>query len=300
MSKYQQGSARARIDAAASELSASETRVARFILEHAEQALLLSAAQVAELTGTSDTTVVRASRSLGFTGWTDLRRAIGAEITQITHPAARLSTRLNVTKRGSTRSLIATVFEEARERLEISQDDIVDTEFERAVEALRDASMIHTFGVGASAACASYLSTKLARIGLRARQASGMGFTFADDLMLLRTGDALVLFAPGRPFTELDLALAEARRLGVCSVLFTGRHRHEYDSRADIVIRCAGSAGGLTGETLSALVAADALTLAISQQTAAASKTASQHLNGLRRELRRPASTADQHLAKEQ
>lgn len=299
MSTQQSGSARATIEAALGALSASERRVASFILEHPEQASLLNAGQVAELAGTSDTTVVRASRSIGFTGWTDLRRTLGAELTRATHPTARLTTRLSVTKRDSTRSLITTVFEEARDRLEISQADIDDTEFKRAVAALHGAHTVHTFGVGASSACAAYLATKLGRLGLQAHTAAGMGFTFADDLMQLRSGDALVLFAPGRPFAELDLAVAEARRLGIPTVLFTGRHRHEYDTRADILIRCAGSAGGLTGETLSALVAADALVLALSQQTADASRAASQRLNGLRRELRRPTTGPTSSRAKE-
>ncbi len=273
-------------------LSSSEARVARYLADHAEQALLLSAAQVAELAGTSDTTVVRTARSLGYSGWSDLRRAFGAEITKNSHPAARLTTRLKVTKHESTQSLIHTVFDEARDRLEISRDDVDAAAFERAVDHLVSAGTVHTFGVGVSALCASYLAIKLTRLDIKAREATGMGFTFADDLMRLSPGDALVLFAPGRSFRELDVAFDEAERVGVPTVLFTGLHRHQYDDRADAVIRCAGSAGGLTGDTLSALVAADALLLAVSHRGSTSARDASRRLNRLRRELRRGTPTS--------
>lgn len=279
-----------RIGLRARSLTASEARVASFIAAHPEQALLLSAAQLAENTSTSDTTVVRAARSLGYSGWPDMRRALGAQLTLRTHPATRLATRLKVTATESTVGLIDTVFEEARDRLALSRDDIDPAEFERATDALLDARTVHVFGVGVSAACATYLSRKLTRQGIHAQEITGMGFTLADGLLHLGEGDALVLFAPGRTFRELDVAFSEAARAGTQTILITGRHRHEYDQRADTVIRVAGSAGGLTGETLSALVAADALLLALAQRRPAGARLSSKRLNRLRRELRRAQS----------
>ncbi len=268
-------------------LTASEGRVARYIEAQPEQALLLSAARLAEHALTSDATVVRTARALGYSGWPDMRRALGAQLTLQTHPEARLATRLKVAANESTAGLIDTVFEEARERLALSRDDIDPSQFERASAALLEARSVFVFGVGVSAFCAGYFTAKLVRQGLRAGHMTGMGFQMADNLLRIDEGDALVLFAPGRTFRELDLAFAEAARVGARTVLFTGRHRHDYDERADAVIRVAGSAGGLTGETLSALVAADALLLALARHRPEGSRVSSKRLNRLRRELRR-------------
>lgn len=272
-------------------LTASEVRVARFIAEQPEQTLLLSAAQMADNTFTSDTTVVRTARTLGYTGWPELRRALGAQLSLRRHPEARLTTRLRVTAKETTVGLIDTVFEEARDRLALSREDIDPQHFERATQFLLDADSSFVFGVGVSASCADYFSAKLVRLGLRAQQITGMGFQMADGLLRLGEHDALVLFAPGRTFRELDVAFAEAACVGARTILITGRHRHEYDDRADAVIRVAGSAGGLTGETLSALVAADALVLAVAQRRPSGARASSKRLNRLRRELRRSQPT---------
>ncbi len=97
-------------------LTAAESKVAQYISEQPEQALLMSAVQLGEVLGASDMTVVRTARSLGFTGWPELRRALGSQLALTVHPAKRLSTRLTVTKRESHSSLLDIVFEEARKR----------------------------------------------------------------------------------------------------------------------------------------------------------------------------------------
>src|ERR1700742_4931658 len=61
-------------------MSAAEQRVARFFQQNRAEALMDSAATVAEKTATSDATVVRTTKSLGFSGLEELRRLIAAEL----------------------------------------------------------------------------------------------------------------------------------------------------------------------------------------------------------------------------
>ena len=61
--------------------------MARFFQENREEVLIASAAALAEKTGTSDATVIRAAKALGFAGMTDLRRALAGELRQSVSPA---------------------------------------------------------------------------------------------------------------------------------------------------------------------------------------------------------------------
>lgn len=273
-------------------LTAGESKVALYISEQPEQALLMSAVQIGETLGASDMTVVRTARSLGFNGWPELRRALGSQLALTVHPASRLSTKLTVTKRESHASLLDIVFEEARERLTTSRSYLDAEEFSRAVRMLSAANTVHAFGVGVSAVSAEYLTTKLLREGVLARTATGMGFAFADALLALRPGDALVAFAPGREFSELDVAFAEAKRLGVATLLFTDKYRDAYVERVDCVIRTASSAGGLTGENLPPMVAVDALVLALGHIDPETALATSRRLTKIRRALRKQPGSA--------
>ena len=54
---------------AASELSPAERRVARFLVDHGEEAAFLSAVEIGGQLGTSDATVVRTVKRLGYAGY---------------------------------------------------------------------------------------------------------------------------------------------------------------------------------------------------------------------------------------
>ena len=72
-------------------ISPAERAVAQFFLNNREDVLVSSAAAIARQTGTSDATVVRTAKALGFQGLEDMRRALAQEIRQGISPAARMA-----------------------------------------------------------------------------------------------------------------------------------------------------------------------------------------------------------------
>src|SRR5436190_18649422 len=59
-------------------LAPAERRVAEYLLAAGPEVTLLSAAEIAARTGTSDATVVRAAKALGYGSLHELRRALAA------------------------------------------------------------------------------------------------------------------------------------------------------------------------------------------------------------------------------
>ena len=63
-----------RVNASDKRMSPAEHRVARFFQDNREEVLIASASALAEKAGTSDATVIRTAKALGFSGMEDLRR----------------------------------------------------------------------------------------------------------------------------------------------------------------------------------------------------------------------------------
>ena len=208
-----------RLAVAAGKLSATEADVANFFRDNREEVLVASAVELAEKIGTSDATVIRTAKALGFSGLDELRRLLVAELRASLSPAARLTRTLGSVQEGATPlSLTVKVHLQALERL---QAEISPELFEAALERLASAERIFVFGLGPSSALADYFVIQFRRFGRDAASLTHSGLLLADGLHRLRAGDVLVVLAYSRVYQELDALLRCADELGIPVVLIT-------------------------------------------------------------------------------
>src|SRR5690606_24530520 len=109
-------------------------------------------------TRTSDATVVRTARKLGYSGLPQLKREVGQALSSATvHPAERLSRRIAAL--GSDISAMRRrIFSDAIESLELTQNALDDGQVQEAVGALAHASSIFVYGYGGSELGARHLA----------------------------------------------------------------------------------------------------------------------------------------------
>lgn len=270
-----------------SELRGAERVVADYIAAHPDRIVFMSALQLADAAGASDATVIRTAKSLGFSGFSDLKHAVGDSLMRNTDPALRLERRLTTSAEGTTPGdLLATVLDELRERLEETGRRNPPEAVDRAVALLAGARRVVTFGVGTSQVGADYLARRLRRIGVAAIRLEGMGFALADDLLGLRDGDVAVVYAPGRAFREVDVLVDEVDRLGGGVLLVSDTLDLEEHPR-HAVLRAPLSPGGISGEPLAAMALTDALLLALGRDDPARATETSTRLTGFRSALQR-------------
>ncbi len=216
-------------------MSPAERRVARYFQGNREEVLISSAAALAAKAETSDATVVRATRALGFSGLDELRRALANELRTSLSPAERLSRTL-----GEVGDDLFAAFNMTLEIHEGSLDglrrNITPDLFEKAVDAVANAARVLVFGLGPSSAIADYLVIQLGRFGLIAEALANTGILFADDLRRLREGDLVIILAYGRVYAELAALLDEIARLHLRSFLITDSLAEKLRSRVDFVL----------------------------------------------------------------
>jgi DNA-binding MurR/RpiR family transcriptional regulator len=217
------------------QMSPAEQRVVRFFHANREEVLIASAAAMAAKAATSDATVVRATRALGFAGLDELRRTLASELRNSSSPAERL-TRTLAEVGDNLPAAFAMTLDIHLRSLESLRRSITPELFEQAVDGIAGARRIVVFGLGPSSAIGSYLVTQLGRFGLDAASITNTGLLFADDLIKLREGDLVIILAYGRVYPELAALLDEIGRLGLRSFLVTDTLAATLRHRVDLVL----------------------------------------------------------------
>lgn len=216
-------------------MSPAEQRAVRFFQENREEVLIASAAALAARAKTSDATIVRATKALGFAGLDDLRRTLAGELRSLLTPAERLTRTLNEVGPSLSNAFEMTLEIHLRS-LESLRRTITADQFERAVGSITKARRVLVFGLGPSSAIAAYLVIQLGRFGLDARSLTNTGLLFADDLRKLREGDLVVVLAYGRVYAELAVLLEEIQRRRLASLLLTDTLAARLRRRVDLVL----------------------------------------------------------------
>ncbi len=201
-------------------LAPAEQRIARFFTDQKQAVLLNSAAQIAQLAGTSDATVVRTARALGFESLSTLRAALLAELTGTPSPKARMERTLAETGNQASNAL-RHVLGMHQQALDVLQHEEFAASFERCIDILANAARRHIFGIGPSGAVADYASLQFNRIGLPTNALTASGVTLADRLLWIGAGDVVLLMAYAPLYREVEVLLEHAGRRGVPVILIS-------------------------------------------------------------------------------
>lgn len=216
-------------------LRPAEQRVASYLRENREEVLVASAAQLASLINTSDATVIRTARALGFASLDDLRRQLATELRSSLSPASRLARTLGEIG-DRPRSALEVTLSIHGKSLEHLRRDISPNEFQEAVEHLTRARRVFVFGIGPSSAVADYFVVQLNRFGLTCSTLKQTGLLLADGLQALRAGDLLVVLAYSRVYAELAALLDRADQLGLRTILLTDTLGNVLRKRVDLIL----------------------------------------------------------------
>jgi DNA-binding MurR/RpiR family transcriptional regulator len=224
-----------RVAAGLDRLSAAEIRVARFFQENREEVLVASASALASKIGTSDATVIRATKALGYAGLDELRQQLAAELRLNLSPASRLARTLGEVG-DSPKSAFDMTLDIHIKALEDLRRDVSPELFQAAVDCLAAAHRIFIFGIGPSSAMAEYFAIQLRRFGIEGVSLTQTGLLLADGLHRLKKGDLVIILAYSRSYPELEALLDRAAGLGLATILLTDTLGAALRKRVDMVL----------------------------------------------------------------
>ncbi|BBK42525.1 transcriptional regulator [Allostella vacuolata] len=203
-------------------LSGAARRLLHYIEQHPNAVLVSSALDLAARIESSDATVIRAIQSLGFDGLPHLKTAIAEKLDQgVRTPVEKVGVTLRELAQERSRTPFQLIVEAYARMLDMLSRSPLPERLEAAVRMLNDAARIGLHGAGPLNRLAQQTATHLARIGRPSFVMEGSGHGFADALLELRPGDAVILIAYGKVLRESLLVKAELQRLGGQLVVIT-------------------------------------------------------------------------------
>jgi len=267
-----------------------ERAVAEFLLAAGSRAAAMSAREIAREIGTSDATVIRTARSLGFQGFRELKRFVAGQQDEVPIEE-RLRTSLDAVEDPGT-ELQANI-ERQRDALVSMAQNIPEAEFREATRVIERASCVWWSGVGPSAFLAGYAAFLFRRLGKDSGSLTHAGFDGADELLGLKSGHAVVVLAYGRVHRHVRVLLERAKEVGceVVSVTDSVSLPAEEQIRARLLSGRGRQGMFASHATTMVLIEALALSMAASQPVSAQASV--EELNALRREIAGRPLTVD-------
>lgn len=201
-------------------LSPAEQRVAQVLMRRRNEVLLASAAQIAQMSQTSDATVVRTARALGYAGLAQMRKSLLADHQGDGTPADRLARTLDAAREEGG-SLLTHTLDAHAEALAVLRAPAFAEKFEAAAGHVADAERLFIFGLGPSAALAQYCAVQLGRLSIDCRTLSLTGIGLADQLGQLGAKDHILMLAYAPIYREAEIVIQRAKDLDVPVALIT-------------------------------------------------------------------------------
>jgi DNA-binding MurR/RpiR family transcriptional regulator len=242
------------------ELGPAERRVAAFLVEERHRVGHLSAARIAAEVGTSDATVVRTARALGFSGLGELREQVAAELA----PAQRLAATLG---RGRRRSSVAALLDERIESVGRLGERVDAAVVEQWVQALAKADRIVAAGFGPSAHLVGYFAHQLRRIGARTLVVDASGSDLADQLLDVASGDIVVLLSYDERTRSARAVLDRAAAVRAPVLLVTDDAGRPAAARAASVLPVGRGTPGAMASHAATTIVLEVLTVALAGAT---------------------------------
>jgi DNA-binding MurR/RpiR family transcriptional regulator len=274
-----------RVAARRDSLSAAERKVARYLAAHPEKVAFASAAELGQLTETSDATVIRTIKSLGYDGLPGLKESLRDNIRDRLTPAGRLGHLLD-TMGGESESILTQVLTASARLLQEANRTVRPESFADAVKLIGSARETLAVGSGALGVFADYLALRLSRMRHRARSTSRSGARLADDLFPLTDEDVLVLIVFTGYSHDIEVALDYAASVGAKVVLITDTLGEALADRVTVTI--SAPAGDTFAFPIQAntLAIVEALALGVAAQSREAALASMTELDRLRTSLR--------------
>lgn len=252
------------IESRMSEFSKGQKRISAFLIEHYDQAVYLTAAKLGEITGVSESTVVRFANELGFDGYPKLQRALE----EVVKNRLTASQRMRVsTERISKKDkhLLQAILQSDSERIFSTMDEIDEAAFDDAVEKMLSAKKIYIVGGRSSAPLSSFLAFYLNLMLDNVVNVSGINLTeIFEGIFRIDEGDVFIGISFPRYSSRTIKAMQYANKNGARTIALTDSKNSPLAQYADCLLTSRSDMLSFIDSLVAPLSVINALLVAVS------------------------------------
>ncbi len=210
------------------DMGKSEKKVADWLLSHPGEVLPYSITELASLSDSSEATIVRFSKRLGYSGYQELKLSLAQEKeNRVISP--------NISSSDSCFEILEKVCNDAYLSLERTKRLLVADSMTAAANVIASARKCVLIGLGSSASVASDAANKLLRAGCNTY---AYGDTHMQTIAIsqLGEGDAVVGISQSGSSKDIVDGLRLAKSRGVTTISVTGTERSPIIRQSDIAL----------------------------------------------------------------
>jgi RpiR family transcriptional regulator, carbohydrate utilization regulator len=213
-----------------SSLSSSEKKVADYILEHSNETIRMTLADVAQETNVSDATVLRFCRSVGYKRWLEFK--IDLTQTLPTFPEQILD---EVIEGDSPGTIAKKVFNKSIQAITDTMVAIDDASYSKALNLIKNSKKILLVGVGTSGPIVNELNNRLLRLGLNCHVQTDSYIQTMESALLTSEDLVIAISQTGDSHDPLrTITLAKSK--GASVIVITGNTASKLTDHADVVL----------------------------------------------------------------
>jgi DNA-binding MurR/RpiR family transcriptional regulator len=214
-------------------LTPVEKLVAEYILENLEEIPHLSIKSLAQLTKTSDASVLRFCKTMGYKGYRNFIVSISASIGSMDDEQKDQYT--DIQPGDDLSIIISNISRNNSKSIEDTLSVIDKNEIARAVKVLRESSRIVFFGIGASGLVGIDAEQKFSRINKMCHSYTD-GHSQLTAATLLDKSDVAIFISNSGSTIEIIESLDIVKKNGACVIAITKYNKSELAEKADIVL----------------------------------------------------------------
>lgn len=213
-------------------LTPVEKMVAEYVLQNVEEIPHLSIKNLAQLTKTSDASVLRFCKTMGYSGYRSFIVSISASLGSMEEQKDQYT---DIQPGDDLSVIISNTFRNNIKSIEDTLSVIDKNEVERAVQVLRKSNRIVFFGIGASGLVGIDAEQKFSRINKMCHTYTD-GHSQLTAATLLDKGDVAVFISNSGKTTEILDSFEIARKSGATIIAITKYTKSELADKANIVL----------------------------------------------------------------
>lgn len=246
------------------EFSKSHKKIGAYILEHFDKAPFVTAAKLGQLVGVSESTVVRFASELGYGGYPEMQKAIGASMRK----KLTASQRVSVTSgRVENNDVLAYVLASDMNNIRSSLEQINRADFEQIVEAIVRAQSIYILGVRSSASLASFFGFYLNLISPNVHNVrAGTSSELFEEIMRIDKEDVFIGISFPRYSKRTLKAIDYAKNCGATVIGITDSPSSPLAGAADLCLEACSDMASFVDSLVAPLSVINALLVAISMR----------------------------------
>lgn len=223
------------IQASYESMTALQRKIADYAMKNYAGLVFMTLEEVAAAVGSSTTSVIRFTRTLGFEGYADFLQTLRSESMNKDSVPSRLH---HAHAKQKKAPLLQEALEHTVENLTTTANHLASGAGPQAAQIIAEARRVFIYGTCSMASVAHYLTSCLRMLHDDVYQLGGVGGVYAEEFLSIGKGDAVVLFLFPRYEVLLLKLLPILREKQAKLIIFTSLVYDAIQDLGDVFFPC--------------------------------------------------------------